>query len=79
MKAYKLDNDCHMLGYFKTKEGLARYIATNESDIEDWFESYEEYRDVVEKYFNEEITWKEYVDILNDNLIYVEEIEIIED
>ena len=78
MKAYKLETEHYICGYFKTKEGLARYISTND-DLKDYFESYEDYRDIVEKYFNEEIDWNEYTDLLDDNCIYVEEIEIIED
>ena len=78
MKAYKLETDHYACGYFKTKEALARYVSAND-DLKDYFESYEEYRDIVERYFNEEISWNEYTDLLDDNYIYVEEIEIIED
>lgn len=78
-KAFKLDTDCYMCGYFRSKLGVARYIAQNEQDMSQWFDSYSDYLDLVESEENGTITWEQYVDRLSENCIYVEEIEIIED
>lgn len=75
MKAYKVCDDCHELGYFKSQNDVARYIGTDE-DVAEWFESHEEYLELVEAYENGEIEWQEYRDTLMENCIYIEEIEI---
>ena len=76
MKAYKVCDDCHELGYFKSQNDVTRYIGTNE-DVAEWFESHEEYLELVEAYENGKIEWQEYKDTLMENCIYIEEIEII--
>lgn len=76
MKAYKICDDCHELGYFKSKKDVAYYIKNNEY-VAQWFEDYEEFTELVEAYENGKIEWQEYEDTLMENCIYIEEIEII--
>ena len=76
MKAYKICDDCHELGYFKSKKDVAYYIKNNEY-IAQWFEDYEEFTELIEAYENGKIEWQEYKDTLMENCIYIEEIEII--
>ena len=76
MKAYKICDDCHELGYFKSKKDVAYYIKNNEY-IAQWFEDYEEFTELIEAYENGKVEWQEYKDTLMENCIYIEEIEII--
>ena len=73
---YKLSDDCHEIGYFKSKNIVAYYIK-NDEDIAQWFEDYEEFTELVEAYENGKIGWQEYKDTLMENCIYIEEIEVI--
>ena len=45
MIAYKLSDDCHELGYFKSQKDVAYYIK-NDEDIAEWYEDYEEFKDI---------------------------------
>lgn len=76
MIAYKLSDDCHELGYFKSQKDVAYYIK-NDEDIAEWYEDYEEFTELVEAYENGKIEWQEYRSTLMEHCIYIEEIEII--
>lgn len=76
MKAYKICDDCHELGYFKSQKDVAFYIK-NDEDVAQWFEDYEEFIELTKAYDNGEIEWQEYRSTLMEHCIYIEEIEII--
>lgn len=81
MIVYKLSDDCHELGYFKSMKDLARYMLKDVDYFAEWYENPD--KEDLKKFLNEYLNGQISNDndfiygIQDDSCIYIEKIELI--